>query len=184
MTRRIARLIPSLLACGVFAAACSSSGAGGPGVATISSPRSGTASSGLPKASALAYSRCMRTHGIKDFPDPDATGGIRLNAHPGSDIDPKNPTYQAADTACKSLLPPPQAPPKNLKTQNLKYARCMRAHGISDFPDPQPDGTVQVQASPGSDLDPNNPAFKTANSACKKYRPTGGGGGVNSAGPA
>lgn len=184
MTRRIARLIPSLLACVLFAAACSSSGTGGRGVASIPSSPSGTASSGSPRASALAYSRCMRTHGIKDFPDPDANGGIRLNAHPGSDIDPNNPKYQAADSACKSLLPPPQAPPKNLKAQNLKYAQCMRAHGISDFPDPQPDGTLQIQASPGSDLDPNNPRFKSADGACKKYQPAGGGGGVNSAGPA
>jgi hypothetical protein len=126
----------------------------------------------------------MRSHGIKDFPDPDANGGIRLGAHPGSDIDPNNPTYRAADTACKSLLPPPQAPPKNLKAQNLKYAQCMRAHGISDFPDPQPDGTLQIQASPGGDLDPNNPRFKTADGACKKFQPAGGGGGLDSAGPA
>ena len=183
MTRRSVRLISSLLACGMLAAACGSSGAGGPGVASISSSPSGTASSRSPTASALAYSQCMRAHGIKDFPDPDANGGLRLAAHPGSDIDPNNPTYQAADTACKSLLPPPQGPAKNLKAQNLEYAQCMRAHGISDFPDPQSDGTLQVQASPGGDLDPNDPRFKAAGAACKRYQPADGGA-VNSAGSA
>jgi len=125
----------------------------------------------------------MRSHGITDFPDPAADGGLRLETHPGSDIDPNNPRYKAADNACKSLLPPPQAPPKGLKAANLKYAKCMRSHGISDFPDPKPDGTLQIQATPGSDLDPNNPLFKTADDACKKYAPNGGkGGSVNSDG--
>jgi hypothetical protein len=51
----------------------------------------------------------------------------------------------------------------------------MRAHGISDFPDPKPDGTLQIQASPRSDLNPNNPQFQAAHDACKKYQPAGEG---------
>jgi hypothetical protein len=58
-----------------------------------------------------------------------------------------------------------QAGPEN--PQALKYATCMRAHGVSDFPDPKPDGSTQIQPTPGSDLDPNNPRFKAVD-ACKK----------------
>jgi hypothetical protein len=184
MKHRLAFLIGGLLASGLLAAGCSSTGASSPPVASISSSASATASaSGSERASVLAYSRCMRAHGIKDFPDPGADGGLRLDAHPGSDVDPNSPRYQAADTACKSLLPPPKAPPKNLKAQNLKYSKCMRAHGIGDFPDPKPDGTLQIQASPGSDLDPNSALYKAADDACKKYAPGGGaGGGLSSGG--
>ncbi len=184
MKHRLAFLIASLLASGLLAAGCSSAGPSSPPVASVSSSASATASSsGSARASTLAYSRCMRAHGISDFPDPAADGSLKLGAQPGSDIDPKNPRYQAADKACKSLLPPPSAP-KNLKAQNLKYAKCMRAHGISDFPDPKADGSLQIPASSGSDIDPNNPRFKAANDACKKYQPGGGAGGDLSTGGA
>ena len=185
MTRRLAFLIAGPLACGLFAAACGSSGSGGPPVASISSSPSGSATSsgGSARASMLAYARCMRAHGISDFPDPDANGDLQLNnGGPGSPLDPNNPQFKAADAACKSLRPAPQAPPQGLKAHTLAYARCMRAHGISDFPDPKPDGTLQVQASPGGDLDPNNPLYKAAHDACKKYMPGGGQGGSLSTG--
>src|SRR5262249_34051442 len=138
---------------------------------------SASSSGGSGRASMLAYARCMRAHGITDFPDPDAHGNLGLNGQPGSDLDPNSAAYKAANNACKSLLPPPQAPPKGTQAQNLAYARCMRAQGISDFPDPKPDGSLQIQASPGGDLDPNNPQYKAAHDACKKYMPGGGAGG-------
>jgi len=53
----------------------------------------------------------------------------------------------------------------------------MRAHGISDFPDPNSQGQLQIKAQPGSDLDPNNPLYKAANKACQHYMPGGGKGG-------
>jgi len=52
----------------------------------------------------LAYSQCMRAHGIKDFPDP-SNGGLRIQIHPGSDLDPNNPTFQKAQQACQKDLP-------------------------------------------------------------------------------
>jgi len=177
-TRRLRGLAGGLIACVALAAGCSSGGPDGRGVASVSSPNgSSSSSAGSTKASALAYSQCMRAHGIKDFPDPDANGDIRLEAGPGSDLGPDNPQFKVASAACKSLLPNQGAPPKGVKAANLKYAKCMRGHGIKDFPDPNPDGTLQIQATPGSDLDPNNPLFKKANDACKQYLPDGGKGG-------
>ena len=55
------------------------------------------------KQAALAFSQCMRKHGVKDYPDPDFSGGgvsLRIGGKPGSDLDPNNPTFKAARTAC------------------------------------------------------------------------------------
>jgi hypothetical protein len=52
----------------------------------------------------LAFSACMRGHGIKDFPDP-SSGGIQLHSGPGSDLNPNNPQFQAAQQACQKNLP-------------------------------------------------------------------------------
>lgn len=52
----------------------------------------------------LAFSACMRAHGIKDFPDPD-NGGLQVQVHPGSDLDPNNPNFQKAQQACQGHLP-------------------------------------------------------------------------------
>jgi hypothetical protein len=52
----------------------------------------------------LAFSACMRAHGVKDFPDP-SNGGIRLSGGPGSDLNPNNPTFQKAQHACQGKLP-------------------------------------------------------------------------------
>jgi hypothetical protein len=128
----------------------------------------------------LAYSRCMREHGISDFPDPNSDGGLTLNAGPNSDLAPDNPQFQAADQACKRLQPnggeAPKADPE-LRAKMLKYAACMRDHGISDFPDPNENGQLQIEATPGSDLGPDNPQFQSADAACKHFLPGGGKGG-------
>jgi hypothetical protein len=52
----------------------------------------------------LAFSTCMRAHGLKDFPDP-SNGGLRIKVHPGSDLDPNNPTFQRAQQACQKYIP-------------------------------------------------------------------------------
>jgi hypothetical protein len=63
-------------------------------------------------AQLLQYSECMRSHGITDFPDPQSSNGrvgISIKAGPGSDLNPNNPQFQAAQKACQKFLPgPPQ----------------------------------------------------------------------------
>jgi len=173
--RRAGPLAAALLGAGLLAAACG--GPAGPGVANA-----GPAGSASPGASGhgslLAYSRCMRAHGITKFPDPDSHGDLGLNAGPGSGIDPNSPQYKAADRACKHLMPAPNAgQAAQDRPALLRYARCMRAHGIPDFPDPEPGGGLSIKASRGSDLDPNNPIYKAADRACTHYMPGGGHGG-------
>jgi hypothetical protein len=55
------------------------------------------------RAQALAFSACMRSHGVPNFPDPQFSGGgIRIG---GRGIDPSSPQFQAAQKACQSKLP-------------------------------------------------------------------------------
>jgi hypothetical protein len=56
----------------------------------------------------LAFSACMRSHGVPDFPDPSFSGGgaqLSLRGTPGSDLNPNSPRFQAAQTACQGNLP-------------------------------------------------------------------------------
>lgn len=166
--------------------ACSSGGSNDPGVASLGSSGSpsGSASSGQ-HGDPLAYSRCMRSHGVANFPDPDANGRLNLNVGQGTGIDPESPTFQAAQQACQHLLPTPS---QEQQQQNydalLKFSKCMRSHGISDFPDPNPDGSLGIKVGQGSDLDPNSPTFRAAQQACQKYMPgrKGGPGGTTTEG--
>ena len=52
----------------------------------------------------LVFSACMRKHGLQDFPDP-SNGGLQIAVHPGSDLDPNNPTFQRAQQACRQYMP-------------------------------------------------------------------------------
>jgi hypothetical protein len=83
---------------------------------------------------ALAFARCMRSHGVPEFPDP----GASLPSH----LDPRSPAFQAAQQACRQLdpkrLPPPTHPSAGQRQAALRFAQCMRTHGYPRFPDPTP----------------------------------------------
>jgi hypothetical protein len=56
----------------------------------------------------------------------------------------------------------------------VKFAECMRANGVSAFPDPNASSAFTIdQAVNGSSLDPSTAAFKQAISACKDLEPPG-----------
>ena len=177
-TARRQRLRPAagaagLIAAGLVMVSCSSGSSSGPHVAHISSSASASASaSGATTPSALAFSRCMRAHGVTNFPDPDANGNITL---PGQGTGAQSPKMAAARTACDPLLPPAQkarnAPDR---ASSLRYAKCMRAHGVTNFPDPSADGGIVLDPSV---VNPSSPQFKSAQQACKSLLPGGGGGG-------
>jgi hypothetical protein len=177
--RRVAVGAAMVIASAMLVSACGG-GSTGPEVASAGNSTSTASSSSesSSKASPLGYSRCMRAHGLKDFPDPNSNGGLGISAHPGSDLDPNSPLFQAAQQACKSLAP--QAPTSGAGQAKaakaiLRYAQCMRAHGLKDFPDPSGQGMLSLKATPGSDLDPNNPQFQSADKACRANLPGGTG---------
>jgi hypothetical protein len=53
------------------------------------------------QSKSVQFAACMRSHGVKNFPDPNSQGGFLMDG----DVDYKSPTFQAAMQACKSLLP-------------------------------------------------------------------------------
>jgi hypothetical protein len=55
------------------------------------------------KAAALQFSACMRSHGVSNFPDPNANGGFMIGANNG--IDPNSPQFQSAQKACQKYMP-------------------------------------------------------------------------------
>jgi hypothetical protein len=84
---------------------------------------------------ALAYSRCMRAHGVPTFPD-SAGGGINLA---GTGINPDSPAFRSAQAICHKLLPG-GGPGTHASEQDIRLdvamAVCMRKHGVPNFPDP------------------------------------------------
>ena len=136
---------------------------------------SSTASSGGQLGTALAYTRCMRSHGIHDFPDPTTPpgGGVafQFNGGAGSDLNQKNPAFQAAGQACRTLSPgghqAPPAPSRQIADE-VQWAHCLRSHGVPGFPDPNSTGAID-----SAKFDPTSAAFQKASAACKSLQPSG-----------
>jgi len=125
-------------------------------------------------AQGAKFAACMRTHGLPNFPDPNAQGMIQFGSAQG--IDPRSPKFRSALHPCRKLLPNGLGPPTaaqlaQVQQQLLAFSKCMRARGIRDFPDPSNGGLPQVQA--GGDLDPNSPRFQADYGACKGHLPSG-----------
>ena len=123
-------------------------------------------------ADGAKFSACMRKHGVTSFPDPNGQGQISISS--GMGIDPGSPTFNSARTACQKLLPnggqPTPQQRAEMQQQMLAFAQCMRSHGIADFPDPTGNG-LHLHVGPGSDLDPTNPQFQRAQTACQDKIP-------------
>jgi hypothetical protein len=161
----------------LLATACSG-GSESPKVARVDSQSANASTSSATSSAAsnpIAYSQCMRDHGVARFPDPDSAGRLQLVR--GSDLDPGSTQFRAADEACKSLRP--QGTPDEQQQDReewLKFARCMRANGIANFPDPRPDGKLllPLRADGSPSVDTKSPQWQAADKACKLYSPGGG----------
>jgi hypothetical protein len=109
----------------------------------------------------------MRSHGVPNFPDPPAGGGLKIT--PASGVDPQAPVFQQAQQTCRKLLPgggPPREVPESVKLQLLHHAQCMRAHGFPSYPDPIFPSGGGVRTFVPSSVDVNSPAFQNAAKAC------------------
>jgi hypothetical protein len=146
----------------LVASACGG-GSGTNGVAHLgSTTTTGRSSSRNPMAEALKYAACMRAHGVTDFPDPktSGTGGVILSL-------PDSPKTTTAQKACRQLLPGGGVADASEQAKEraflLKYATCMRKHGISNFPDPDSQGKFPSTAG----FDRTGPFFEAAEKACQ-----------------
>jgi hypothetical protein len=160
-----------LAAFSMLGTACSHSSPD-PGVANVTSSRSvsvASSSSSSASASPLAFARCMRSHRVRDFPDPDSNGNFDLTG--GGDLNPTDPTYQAAAQACRSLGSGGKSSASSLSPQQVaatvQFAECMRNHGVTNYPDPDSSGHIPGVRHFG--VDPNSPQFQPAVDACRHY---------------
>jgi hypothetical protein len=155
----------------------SSSGSNGSSAA----PGGASSRSASPDAQAVAYSACVRAHGVPNFPDPKVSvHGSSVSVAIG--INPSissNPHFKSAQQACSKLLPGGgpggegnhSISPKE-QSQYLRAAACIRTHGIPNFPDPTfSGGGVHLPKSAGIDL--HSPQVRAAEEACQSLIPGG-----------
>ena len=114
----------------------------------------------------------MRSNGVSKYPDPDTSG---TTPKVGLDqLGVSSSRFQSAERACRHLLPNGGRPPnetqqQQVKALGLRFAQCVRAHGVPSFPDPRNDGRIPDPATVG--IDQGSPTFEAANQACGKWRP-------------
>jgi hypothetical protein len=60
----------------------------------------GVAPASSDEATALQFAQCMRANGVPTYPDPTTGNNQTVHASSGSDLNPANPTFQAASTLC------------------------------------------------------------------------------------
>ncbi len=172
----------SAVSTGSVASAATAGSSAAPARTQTGAPRD--AAPGL-NATALAFSRCMRAGGVSNFPDPAPGGGFVFNVN---GLDRSSPAFVAAQAKCRHLLPEGGPPVPGTQTHPsartlaklLKIARCMRQHGVPQFPDPRT--SVPANPFPGgqgvitdydgaillfpSALDMHSPAYTGAAAAC------------------
>jgi hypothetical protein len=161
-----ARLIGSLAATAAcLALAGCGSGTGG-----------GTATTGSSDNAGLAFSECMRAHGQTHFPDPGGSPGSAgpgpqisiLGVHVPSTIDVQLPAFKSAMQVCIKKATGGHPPPRATAAQRraaLDFSRCMRRHGVPDYPDP----TFKnggIGETPPPNMSPNAPALLRAQNLC------------------
>ena len=159
----------SALAVALVAVAFLAAGCGGSsGVASVSTSTSGT----TPQSGAVAFARCMRSHGASNWPDPTSGGVFDKSKLRQLGI---NPTRIRAieDGPCNHLLPAtgeaqPETPQQQATRQadGLSFARCMRSRGVSRFPDPTAQGQLTVEMVEGQGIDVHSPAVLRVVQAC------------------
>jgi hypothetical protein len=142
------------VSCAVVIGGCGSSGK--------SSSASGS------NATGLEFSSCMRSHGVSNFPDPSPGGGFQIGP---IGINQQSPAFRSAQQSCEKLLGgggTPQPFSESEKLSIIATSKCMRAHGVPDYPDPTLSATMpRVVLSLPATVNPQSPAFLKAAKACK-----------------
>ena len=139
--------------------------------------------------SQLAWAACIRSHGVPNLPDPTfAAGGAQVNLQTPAGM-LTSPAFAVAQKACAKLglvgagyVVSQERPPATGIAQWVAVARCMRVHGVPNFPDPartMPPNPATYRARYSSvanmngviwaipkSIDPQAPAVKQAATAC------------------
>lgn len=160
--------VVAVAASSLLAAGCS--GGGSRGVARVASSTNAattTTHNGL-----VAFSRCMRSNGMPSFPDPRRVGGRSLKLTVQR-LAAGNPRFQAAERTCRDLLPNggsgSQETGQQTRTQladELSFAKCMRSHGVTRFPDPSAQAGLTVEMVRAQGIDLHSPEVLRVVQAC------------------
>jgi hypothetical protein len=170
--RLVGTLVVVSVAVAASVAACG--GSTSSGVANLrSTTTAGSNGSGASSAgqSGVLYASCMREHGVTKFPDPDPVPGGRFEIPLSLNLK-SNPQWLSAVHACQTDLPgggPAAKAHVNVRNE-LSFASCMRSHGITDFPDPNLQGVIQI---PGA-INLNSPLFEATDTVCGGSKSGGG----------
>lgn len=181
-SRGIVALIPVLAVAGLGLAACG--GPSMPGAATDLTTTTGTAASsrsngGTDATSLLAYSSCVRSHGVSNFPDPTGSGGIPKET--AQELGVSQTQLETAQSACTHLLPTGgslsgsnnQTITVKQEQYYLKVAVCMHSHGVTNFPEPSFFASSVEFQGVGHLAGVGSPLFKHAFDICQKLIPVG-----------
>lgn len=187
---RTAVIITATAALALLAAACGGSGSpsgSGGGSGSPAGSASSSSTGGSAHLKIVAFSHCMRSHGVPRYPDPTA-GQMLVKVDPrieGPSFRVSNSQFQAAWRACRSGLPvgandqfPASMMPQVLREMRA-FSRCMRAHGVPDWPDP----IVGREGHPGFNANPG-PQAVAAERKCNHLEPPQLHGGTPLVGPA
>ena len=129
----------------LLAAACGGSPGGHVAQLGTSTTQSSSSSGGSTHDQALAYARCVRSHGVPLWPDPGSNGAFDKSELTPGRLGVGNSEIASAERACKSLLPTYSATPQpHIVAQALRFSRCMRANGATSFPDPESNGAIII----------------------------------------
>jgi len=166
-----ALLAASLVAVAVLVAACGGStpsvvSLGSSTSTTVAATQGGASSAAANYTNGLQYAHCMRSHGEPNFPDPNNPGGFSTQAL--ARLDTASQQFVSADNKCLRLLPndgqPTPAEFQQTIINGLRFAKCMRAHGV-EFPDPGiSGGQITINFT---NIDPNSPQYLAAAHACE-----------------
>lgn len=179
LARRAGLVAVLLVMAGVSVAACG--GGSDPSASGGTSGQSPSNQSSSANSGAIAFASCMRANGVPNFPDSaisTANGGVELNVPSG--IDTKSSQFQAAMQTCRKDLPRGGSSGSGSSSgssaqQIIKFANCMRANGVPNFPEPNAQGQEVITG--GSGLNPSSPQFQSAYATCQHLLPAGAVGG-------
>jgi hypothetical protein len=100
----------------------------------------GSTGAGTTTSRDAKFASCMRSNGVGQFPDPPASGNFTIDEIANSSsLNTSSPAFTQALHACRKLEPAGFTGSKRSADQQraaLRFARCMRANGVGDFPDP------------------------------------------------
>jgi hypothetical protein len=173
MRRRRPVLLSSLVA--VAAVSLLAAGCGGgrsPGVASVAASTTDATTTTTTQNGLVAFSACMRSNGMPNFPDPQhfAGGNVKLTIHQFSG---SSPHFRAAFGACNHLLPTNGGSGADTAQQTrtqlaneLSFARCMRSHGVTRFPDPTAQGGLSVEMVQAQGIDVHSQVVLHVVQAC------------------